>query len=698
MALNEPLTLTQLNKLGITPDTNPNDPSTWSDTLKARHGAVLTNLPEDRRSKIKVAVSGSPISDSTEPTAEPITTGWLTRAQEASEQQVNNIDTSGDGPDGRPKEIDEANWGSLNDTQKSAIKKYVQEHREHVARWSRPNVPYVPSFSSSSSGWGGSTQWADSARVDADDVARTFGYKSTWDLKKVKKKDRLSDEDQTAANHEALRKTYSLLKDYPIGFYTHQLREAGVDLSGDSNESETTQPDTVNPASSSVAEAQSEEEPMPQPQSDMFGKMLQAAEDYPAPTSQLDGSSNVGQQFKDLESEEDPTDGKPEWPAEHTGPIIEPTEPSYANPWPKVRCAFCGDEMPGQHYAANHGSSSESPVCTKARNADPRSDWAKSIGITPKFRSFDRSTWSKEVKDRSNNYQAANGPVHPDTGEAVHTGPTELTPRNPEYRDGEQEPTREDVLKHWSDFRPSDLDYYMEKHGISEDELKPRAEVRAQEEASGPSPKVSSGPFETDVDAIKSRFKISTNLFGHKVATYTSPTANGLTDLRLKFNIHPNYEVDKKYQKKYGKYFADRMDENGQPKPGFGYTVDHTMPEPKLPNGRTISYDTVHVGDEYSFDTALNMVASHISRFHKYANELSDPNYVYPSKREKTASPVEEQPAKPAGKPLTCTFCGETSPDEESFKRDHQIYSNGWCKTVVDAHNSLNPQFPINVQ
>ena len=51
-----------------------------------------------------------------------------------------------------------------------------------------------------------------------------------------------------------------------------------------------------------------------------------------------------------------------------------------------------------------------------------------------------------------------------------------------------------------------------------------------------------------------------------------------------------------------------------------------------------------------------------------------------------------------AAKPLTCTFCGETSSDESSFKKEHQIVSNGWCKSVVDAHNSLNPKFPINVQ
>lgn len=64
---------------------------------------------------------------------------------------------------------------------------------------------------------------------------------------------------------------------------------------------------------------------------------------------------------------------------------------------------------------------------------------------------------------------------------------------------------------------------------------------------------------------------------------------------------------------------------------------------------------------------------------------------------EEEAAKEETTPA-PTVKPLTCTFCGETSPDEESFKRDHQIFSNGWCKSVVDAHNALNPKFPINVQ
>jgi hypothetical protein len=273
------------------------------------------------------------------------------------------------------------------------------------------------------------------------------------------------------------------------------------------------------------AEAQPEEESIPQP------------EPIAAPSSQLDGSSNVGQQFKDLKSEEASTDGQAKW-GERTGPVVEPSEGSYANPWPAVRCGFCGDVMPGQHYADNHAS--ESAVCAKARNADPRSNWAKSIGITKNFVAFDRSTWSKEVKTRSERFQEVNGPVHPETGEAVHTGPTEITPRNPEYGDGDQEPTREDVLRMWGDFRPNDLEYYMEKHGISEDELKPRGEYDANKEASA----------------------------------------------------------------------------------------------------------------------------------------------------EPAAAP----------KPLTCTFCGETSSDESSFKKEHQIVSNGWCKSVVDAHNSLNPKFPINVQ
>jgi hypothetical protein len=39
----------------------------------------------------------------------------------------------------------------------------------------------------------------------------------------------------------------------------------------------------------------------------------------------------------------------------------------------------------------------------------------------------------------------------------------------------------------------------------------------------------------------------------------------------------------------------------------------------------------------------------------------------------------------------SCQFCGGSSRDEEEFKTNHKIMSNGWCKSAVDKHNSIHP-------
>jgi hypothetical protein len=152
----------------------------------------------------------------------------------------------------------------------------------------------------------------------------------------------------------------------------------------------------------------------------------------------------------------------------------------------------------------------------------------------------------------------------------------------------------------WGDFRPNDLEYYMEKHGISEDELKPRGEYDANKEVSAES------------------------------ATEAEP-------------------------------MPDRV--------GMVHTdaVRHL-----INNG---------LAKDYNSGSAIVSTFTHTGSNVVLKREVDD--YVSKAK---------------AAKPLTCTFCGETSSDESSFKKEHQIVSNGWCKSVVDAHNSLNPKFPINVQ
>lgn len=162
--------------------------------------------------------------------------------------------------------------------------------------------------------------------------------------------------------------------------------------------------------------------------------------------------------------------GKSDYERNHT-PIREPEDHGYAFPWPSVKCAFCGDIMAGQHFHANHGAT-ENGICIKAAYADPRSQWAKNIGIDEKFNEMDPSTWSPEVERRAMNALEVNGPVHPETDEPVHTGKYSLTLRNPQYEDGEEEPSREEIIKNGFQYDPATLEYYKNIHQITDAELK----------------------------------------------------------------------------------------------------------------------------------------------------------------------------------------------------------------------------------
>ena len=130
-----------LLSLGIRPDTDPNNPETWSDELKINHKRTLKALgsrSSDVTVKPKGSVSGK--SGSFKPqTGKNLETGILSGddvRQEAERittalSQIDNSDLEKDKP---PRGVNSTIWGTASDKSKKLIREYIKAHREFMAR------------------------------------------------------------------------------------------------------------------------------------------------------------------------------------------------------------------------------------------------------------------------------------------------------------------------------------------------------------------------------------------------------------------------------------------------------------------------------------------------------------------------------------------------------------------------------------
>jgi len=119
-----------LAKLGITPDTNPNDPSTWSEDLKKRHSNTVSSLPQEVQKRVKVSPIVEPDGDLQ---AEVVGNNWKDNISKKYDSLVEQSQAryEGDGEDGRPGKVDPKEWGKLTADQKKAVVEFVRSKRFH---------------------------------------------------------------------------------------------------------------------------------------------------------------------------------------------------------------------------------------------------------------------------------------------------------------------------------------------------------------------------------------------------------------------------------------------------------------------------------------------------------------------------------------------------------------------------------------
>lgn len=119
-----------LAKLGITPDTDPNDPSTWSESLKKRHSNTVSSLPQEVQKRVKIAPT---VASDTNLQAEIVGNTWKDNISKKYDSLVEQSQAryDGDGEDGRPGKVDPKEWTKLTAEQKKAVVEFVRAKRFH---------------------------------------------------------------------------------------------------------------------------------------------------------------------------------------------------------------------------------------------------------------------------------------------------------------------------------------------------------------------------------------------------------------------------------------------------------------------------------------------------------------------------------------------------------------------------------------
>jgi len=130
-----------LLSLGIRPDTDPNDPETWSDELKINHKRTLQSLgsrASDIAVKPKGKVSGKSgsfkPSTSKNPETGALSGDEIRQESERIKTALSQIDNSDLEKDTAPKGVNFTIWGSASDKSKKLIREYIKTHREFIAR------------------------------------------------------------------------------------------------------------------------------------------------------------------------------------------------------------------------------------------------------------------------------------------------------------------------------------------------------------------------------------------------------------------------------------------------------------------------------------------------------------------------------------------------------------------------------------
>jgi hypothetical protein len=213
------------------------------------------------------------------------------------------------------------------------------------------------------------------------------------------------------------------------------------------------------------------------------------------------------------------------------------------------------------------------------------------------------------------------------------------------------------------------------------------------------------GPYETDVDKIKSQFVIHKDDAKNKdgsdrlSAWYSSPEVSGHTKLDVKAGVLQNYSG--KPNAKSGRMFF--FNHNGK-----SVTLANGKKSTGLGDSGTANYaaDVPTGSIEDELNLAIHHAAKKIALFHskvngvlasKTASNIPVKNTTAAPVVANSSSYVKEQPhdSAPGRVYSECGFCGEGKilDDKErvGYSQEHAVMSNGWCKSSIDKHNATNP-------
>jgi len=232
-----------LMALGINPNTDPNNPNTWSDELKINHKRVLDSLGPDS-DKVQVRPQGDVSGQSgsfvpaslgaemygEDPEPGVLNAESLSQGATSTGESTSDVDTSDlQDLDTAPKGVSKAEWSKLSPNVKEAVQEYIQAHREYVSKYSRngklPSEDFLakdyrkPNNTEASAEWNNLGGLIESLSEELGTSAFLNGERATYAKNQIDHKSSSSYDIGQHADAVGSAKLFQLLgQAYPLGF------------------------------------------------------------------------------------------------------------------------------------------------------------------------------------------------------------------------------------------------------------------------------------------------------------------------------------------------------------------------------------------------------------------------------------------------------------------------------------------------
>lgn len=232
-----------LMALGIRPDTDPNNPETWSDELKLNHKRVLDSLGPDS-SKVQVRPQGDVVGESAsfvpaslgaqmygeDPELGVLNAESISQGAASIGESAVDVDTSDlQDLDTAPKGVNKTEWSKLSPNVKEAVQEYIKAHREYVSKYSRngklPSEDFLAKDYRKADNTDASAEWNDlgglieSLGEELGTVPFLNGVRTTSPERQVDHKSASSYELGEHASAVGAALAFKLLgQAYPVGF------------------------------------------------------------------------------------------------------------------------------------------------------------------------------------------------------------------------------------------------------------------------------------------------------------------------------------------------------------------------------------------------------------------------------------------------------------------------------------------------